>query len=190
MKKISIGSIIAIIIYFISVILFLVTKTDIALTIWELMTIIGAIVYLILFIKLSEKISSDNFYKRLISVFIACGVTLTSIAHIVNITVTRRLITNGVDVPNYFKIGYWPSVEMAVDYLGWGLFIGLAFICISLSINSKKYNSIKNSCFLSGILCLIGFIGALFINENMWYLAPMGYGIIPINLCIKTMKIE
>ena len=85
MKKISIGSIIALIIYFVSLLLFLITKTDLSLTFWELMTVIGGIVYLILFIKLSEKISSDNFYKRLISVFMACGVTLTSVAHIVNI---------------------------------------------------------------------------------------------------------
>ena len=104
------------------------------------MTVIGGIVYLILFIKLSEKISSDNFYKRLISVFMACGVTLTSVAHIVNITVTRRLISNGINVPDYFRIGCWPSVEMAVDYLGWGLFVGLAFLCIAISINNKKYN--------------------------------------------------
>ena len=190
MKKISIGSIIALIIYFVSLLLFLITKTDLSLTFWELMTVIGGIVYLILFIKLSEKISSDNFYKRLISVFMACGVTLTSVAHIVNITVTRRLISNGINVPDYFRIGCWPSVEMAVDYLGWGLFVGLAFLCIAISINNKKYDFIKISCLLSGVLCLIGFIGALFINENLWYLAPMGYGIIPIYMCIKTMKIE
>ena len=61
MKKISIGSIIALIIYFVSLLLFLITKTDLSLTFWELMTVIGGIVYLILFIKLSEKISSDNF---------------------------------------------------------------------------------------------------------------------------------
>ena len=153
MKRISIGSIIALIIYFVSLLLFLITKTDLSLTFWELMTVIGGIVYLILFIKLSEKISSDNFYKRLISVFMACGVTLTSVAHIVNITVTRRLISNGINVPDYFRIGCWPSVEMAVDYLGWGLFVGLAFLCIAISINNKKYNFIKISCLLSGVLC-------------------------------------
>lgn len=190
MKKISTCSIIAIIFYFISVMFFLITKTDVALTIWELMTIIGGFVYLVLFVKLSEKISSDNFYKRLISIFMACGVTLISVAHIVNITVTRRLIADGIDVPNYFRIGYWPSVEMVVDYLGWGLFIGLSFLCISISIKNKKYNSIKRTCLLSSMLCLMGFIGALFINENMWYIATIGYGIIPIYLCIKTMRVE
>lgn len=32
----------------------------------------------------------------------ACA--LTSVAHIVNITVTRRLISEGVNVPEYFRI--------------------------------------------------------------------------------------
>lgn len=43
--------------------------------------------------------------------------------------VMRPLINEGVDVPSYFQIGQWPSVEMAIDYLAWGFFLGMAFIC-------------------------------------------------------------
>lgn len=93
-------------------------------------------------------------------------------------------------MPNYFRIGYWPSVEMAVDYLAWGFFIGLAFLCIGISIKDKTNKFIINSTIISGILCLIGFCGALFINENIWYIAPIGYGVIPIGICIKMMKFE
>ena len=190
MRRISIISVTTIIIYFVSVLSFLITKADIALTIWELMTVIGAIVYLFLIVKLSDIITNNNFYKRLISVFMGCGVAFTSVAHIVNITVTRRLISDGINIPDYFRIGCWPSVEMVVDYLGWGLFVGLAFLLLGVSINDKKYNSIKMASITSGILCLIGFNFALFINENMWYIATVGYGIIPIYLCVKTMKIK
>ena len=190
MRRISIISVTTIIIYFVSVLSFLITKADIALTIWELMTVIGAIVYLFLIVKLSDIITNNNFYKRLISVFMGCGVAFTSVAHIVNITVTRRLISDGINIPDYFRIGCWPSVEMVVDYLGWGLFVGLAFLLLGVSINDKKYNSIKMASITSGILCLIGFTFALFINENMWYIATVGYGIIPIYLCVKTMKIK
>ena len=190
MRRISIISVTTIIIYFVSVLSFLITKADIALTIWELMTVIGAIVYLFLIVKLSDIITNNNFYKRLISVFMGCGVAFTSVAHIVNITVTRRLISDGINIPDYFRIGCWPSVEMVVDYLGWGLFVGLTFLLLGISINDKKYNSIKITSITSGILCLIGFIFALFINENMWYIATVGYGIIPIYLCVKTMKIK
>ena len=182
MRRISIISVTTIIIYFVSVLSFLITKADIALTIWELMTVIGAIVYLFLIVKLSDIITNNNFYKRLISVFMGCGVAFTSVAHIVNITVTRRLISDGINIPDYFRIGCWPSVEMVVDYLGWGLFVGLAFLLLGISISDKKYNSIKMTSITSGILCLIGFTFALFINENMWYIATVGYGIIPIYL--------
>ena len=190
MRRISIISVTTIIIYFVSVLSFLITKADIALTIWELMTVIGAIVYLFLIVKLSDIITNNNFYKRLISVFMGCGVAFTSVAHIVNITVTRRLISDGINIPDYFRIGCWLSIEMVVDYLGWGLFVGLAFLLLGISISDKKYNSIKITSITSGILCLIGFTFALFINENMWYIATIGYGIIPIYLCIKAMKIK
>ena len=29
------------------------------------------------------------------------------------------------DVPFYYQIGQWPSVEMAIDYLAWGFFMGI-----------------------------------------------------------------
>jgi len=55
---------------------------------------------------------------------------------------------------------------------------------------NKKYTSIKRTSIISGLLCLIGFVGALLINENIWYVSTIGYGIILIYLCIKAMKIE
>ncbi len=190
MKKVSIISIISILLYFVAVTLFLITKTDVALTLWELMTIEGALVYVVLLIKLCDKFKCNEIYKRLISIFLACACTLTSVTHIVNITVTRNLISQGVNVPDYFKIGYWPSVEMAVDYLAWGLFTGLAFFCLGIAIKEKSSKFIKCTSIITGVLCILGFIGAIFINENMWYLAPMGYGIIPIAICIKLIKLN
>jgi hypothetical protein len=68
--------------------------------------------------------------------------------------------------------------------------MGLAFLCLGISIKEKLNKFIKFSSILTGILCILGFVGALAINENMWYLAPMGYGIIPIIICIKMMKLE
>lgn len=50
-------------------------------------------------------------------VFMTSTCALTSVSHIVNITVTRVLISDGIEVPAYFQIGFWPSVEMAIDYL-------------------------------------------------------------------------
>jgi cyanate permease len=68
-------------------------------------------------------------------------------------------------------------------------FLGLAFLAIGLAIfGSKRNKSIKNTVIICGVLCLAGFLGAIFINENLWYLAPMGYGLGTIVLCIQMIK--
>ncbi len=190
-KKISVIGIATVVLYFISVGCFLATSSDTALTIWELMTVLSAPVVLLVLLDLSHTLPSPANCRRAMLVFMACVCALTGAAHIVNICVTRKLISDGVDVPLYFQIGQWPSVEMAVDYLAWGFFMGLAFLCLSFPVKSgnetaKKIRFISLIC---GILCLIGFAGALLINENIWYAAPMGYGFGLLILCILRCRI-
>ena len=189
-KKIAIIGVFTCILYFISVGLFLITKEEAALTIWELMTFLSAPVELLVLSELSNLVNATAIYKNAMLVFMACACALTSVAHIVNITVTRRLISEGINVPEYFRIGFWPSVEMAIDYLAWGFFVGLAFLCIGFATNSKDKQKlmIKVTVLVCGMLCLSGFFGAIFINENLWYVAPMGYGLGSMIICIQMMR--
>lgn len=191
-KKISVIGILTGILYFISLGLFLITKTEVALTIWELMTVFSAPVVLFVLLELSNLVSVTSIYKKAMLAFMSCACALTGVAHIVNITVTRRLIREGLNVPDYFRIGFWPSVEMAIDYLAWGFFVGLAFLCISFATSSKdKLKFImKVTMLVSGILCLVGFFGTIFINENIWYVAPMGYGVGSIIICIQMLRLK
>ncbi len=191
-KRIHFVGIIDIVLYFLSVGIFLISQTDIALTIWELMTVISGPIVLLVLLELSHRLSCPDLDRRAMQAFTGCTCALTGAAHIVNITVTRRLIREGVEVPLYFQIGQWPSVEMAVDYLAWGFFMGLAFICLGLPTAStdKTSRSLKVISLINGILCLTGFTGALFINENIWYLAPMGYGFGLLILCIIRLRKE
>lgn len=176
---------------FLSVMLFLITKTEIALTIWELLSILGAPAILIVLLKLSDLLEISRFCKNLMLVFLSCTTALTGIAHFVNITVTRPLIAQGVDVPTYFQIGYWPSVEMAVDYLAWGLFMGLAFLTAALGIGKlSNAKPIKITLIICSLLCLFGIIGTTFVNENCWYTAPLGYGLGTIVICIEMLFYE
>ena len=191
-KKIAIIGVFTCILYFISVGLFLITKEEAALTIWELMTFLSAPVELLVLSELSNLVNATAIYKNAMLVFMACACALTSVAHIVNITVTRRLISEGINVPEYFRIGFWPSVEMAIDYLAWGFFVGLAFLCIGFATNSKDKQKlmIKVTVLVCGMLCLSGFFGAIFINENLWYVAPMGYGLGSMIICIQMMRLK
>lgn len=189
-KKIAIIGVSTCILYFISVGLFLITKEEAALTTWELMTCLSAPIELLVLSELSNLVNATAIYKNAMLVFMACACALTSVAHIVNITVTRRLISEGINVPEYFRIGFWPSVEMAIDYLAWGFFVGLAFLCIGFATNSKDKQKlmIKVTVLVCGMLCLSGFFGAIFINENLWYVAPMGYGLGSMIICIQMMR--
>ena len=191
-KKISVIGVFTCILYFISVGLSLITKEEAALTIWELMTCLSAPVELLVLSELSNLVNATAIYKNAMLVFMACACALTSVAHIVNITVTRRLISEGINVPEYFRIGFWPSVEMAIDYLAWGFFVGLAFLCIGFATNSKDKQKlmIKVTVLVCGMLCLSGFFGAIFINENLWYVAPMGYGLGSMIICIQMMRFK
>ena len=191
-KKIAIIGVFTCILYFISVGLFLITKEEAALTIWELMTCLSAPVEHLVLSELSNLVNATAIYKNAMLVFMACACALTSVAHIVNIAVTRRLINEGINVPEYFRIGFWPSVEMAIDYLAWGFFVGLAFLCIGFATNSKDKQKlmIKVTVLVCGMLCLSGFFGAIFINENLWYVAPMGYGLGSMIICIQMMRFK
>ena len=185
-KKTAIVGIVAYIIYFAAVLSFLITKTETALTIWELSTIIGGPLQLLVFLVLSDMLGIARLWESAMKIFMACCCALTGAAHIVNITVTRQLIREGVSVPEYFQIGFYPSVEMEIDSLAWGFFVGLAFFCIAFGMKEgNKFFKIMSV--ICGILCLAGFFGREFINENLWYLAPCGYGFGSIILCIKML---
>ena len=188
-KTIYIITIADVILYFISVLLFLVTQTDIALTVWELVTIVSGPMLLFVMLQLGNDLNRSKTVMYAMLSFMTCVCILTSAAHIVNISVTRRLISEGVNVPSYFQIGQWPSVEMAVDYLAWGFFMGLAYLSLGLPPlkREEKKNGLRIALIICGFMCLIGFFGALFINENLWYIAPMAYGPGIIIICILAM---
>lgn len=188
-KRFSLVGIFTGLLYFVSVAIFLITKTETALTCWELLTVISAPVVMMVLLKLQEVLGSSSFYKNMATACLACTCALTTVAHVVNITVTRPLIYQGVNVPTYFQIGYWPSVEMAVDYVAWGFFCGLAFLCVALGIKNSLHKRVKITSLICGLLCLLGFFGTLFIHENCWYIAIWGYGIGFIVLCSIASKL-
>ena len=180
-----------VILYFLSVAAFLVTGKSLALTIWESMTMVSAPATLFLLVRFCDCAAASRVYRDLMLTFMACACTLTCAAHIVNISVTRRLLAQGVEVPTYFQIGMWPSVEMAIDYLAWGFFVGLAFAAVALSIDraNSKLRGIRITFFVNAALCLAGFVGAFLLHENLWYLAPLGYGIGFVVFCIQWLRL-
>lgn len=168
------------ILYFITVSLFIITKQEWALTLWETMTVVGAIIILVVLIEITDKVNMKNIYRTLILIFTSGTLFITSIAHFTSIGVIRLLESQGQLIPNYFKIGYWPSLEMTLDYTAWGFFMGFTFLFLGLGIKNKILKIISIIC---SILCFIGFIGTFF-KEYLWYAAPLGYGLGFLIICI------
>jgi hypothetical protein len=169
--------IIDVLLYLIVVAAFIMKGSPIFLSGMEIVTIISAIFILIFLETILDDCPLEKlFWKRFSYISMTCSICLTSVAHFVNLTITRPLINEGVDVSIYFQIGQWPSVEMAIDYLAWGLFLGLAFICAAFTIPKKNSpKMLRGTILLSGCLCLIGFMGPVMNIVSMWYIAVMGY---------------
>ncbi|MBR5089745.1 MAG: hypothetical protein IK093_09975 [Ruminiclostridium sp.] len=183
-KKAAVAGIVCVTVYFLSVTMFLVTKAGPALTLWELMTVAGAAVMLVSMTLISDAYGIIPVYRRLLLVSLSGTLIITSVAHFTSIGVVRVLADQGEDIPEYFKIGTFPSLEMTLDYTAWGFFMGAAFIIMFMGIKDKGLRIISLVC---GLLCLTGFTGSFF-NENLWYAAPFGYGFGFTAMCIYVLK--
>ena len=161
------------VVYFLSMMLFLTTHTNWALTLWEVMSVAGAFVILAVLAVLSEGGKVKGLCRTFMLISLSGTTFLTSAAHFVSIGVVRPLEAQGTAVPEYFKIGTFPSIEMTLDYIAWGLFMGLAFLFVFLGTKGKALRAISLIC---AVLCFAGFIGSFF-SGNLWYFAPMGYGV-------------
>jgi cyanate permease len=68
------------------------------------------------------------------------------------------------------------------------VFLGVNKLSALLEIaNEQKLKPLKITLFICSYLCIIGFFGWLIINENLWYIASMGYGIGAVIICIELL---
>lgn len=183
-KKLALAGIIADGLYFISVILYLIVKTDWALTVWESMTVAGAFVMTAVLTAAAEAYQIKPMFRRFMLISLSGTLILTSAAHFTSIGVIRKLVSQGVSVPDYFRIGFFPSIEMIVDYTAWGLFMGCAFLALFFGIQDMPIKGISVTC---SSLCMVGFAGSFF-SESLWYPAPLGYGFGFLILCIAILR--
>lgn len=178
--------------YLVVVVAFIATKLKLFLSGMEVMTIISALfVPFLIEAVIAHALPEKNFWIYIARIFALCCLLLTVSAHFINLTVTNVLINEGINVPTYFQIGQWPSVEMAADYLAWGMFLGLAFISAAIAIsNIAKLRKMQITVLVCGILCLIGFVGPIINNQNIWFIAVAGYtlGIILISIGLLRLN--
>lgn len=173
--------------YFVTTIGLILTGTTVFIVLMELATVLSTPVLLVIFMCMpTENKHHKEIAKKLSSIFMSSCMILTSVAHFMNLAFIMPLMKEGFVIPTYLQIGQWPSALMTVDYLGWGFFMGAAFLSSSYAVD-KNNAAIKYTLFICGVLCLIGLIGTVLINANCWYIAPMGYGIGNAIICIELI---
>lgn len=182
-KKVAMIGILGVTLYFLSVLFFLITKLEWALTVWEIMTVLGAIIILIVLTEIADKNNMKSIYRTFMLIACSGTVLLTSVAHFTSIGVIRKLVAQGKAIPDYLRIGYFPSVEMTLDYIAWGFFMGFSFLNLFLGVRNKPLGMISITC---SVLCFMGFVGSFFL-EYLWYPAPLGYGFGFLILCIFVL---
>ena len=184
-KNIAIMGILLCCIYFLVVIIFVTTGSINWLIVFDIVTMFSGIYYVSLVIVLPFSKNRTN--KILAIIFAVALMVITNIAHTINLT-SIQSIKNGIHIPDYLQIGKPLSFVTSIEYLGWGIFLGLAFLFSSLGIvNKQELKHLKITLFVCSCLCLIGFFGWLLINENLWYIASMGYGIGAVIICIELL---
>ncbi len=173
--------------YFLTVIIQIIFNNSFTLYLVSIITMFSGIYMTLLVAAFPTEKEHKYFYRIMAIVSVSGCMILTNAAHFINIAAIKPLIASGIFIPDYFQIGKYPSLLMAIDYVGWGLFMGLAFIFSSCFINTTL--KLRKFLLLCGCLCFAGFIGVLF-NENLWYIAPLGYGIGTAVICVKLLLSE
>jgi hypothetical protein len=158
----------------------------------DLITIISGIIILPIILVLPfSKDEKMNIHKIMSIIFVSSCMILTNTVHIVSLSVIEPLIGKGINLAEYVQVGKFPSVITAIDYLAWGLFMGLSFLFSSFGIEQKiETKKIRYNLLICGIFCIIGFLGSMTINENLWYIAPIGYGCGTLILCINMLIMD
>lgn len=183
-KNVAFIGIIVCMFYFFATLMLILTRSSHWLNTMEVSTIIGGI-YMVPFIMVIPYEKEKRALKLLSIIATSSCMVLTCVVHILNLAVTNKLISSGVKVPDYFRIGKWPSVVMTVDYTAWGFFLGIGLLLSAFAIVGNKL--LKVTILICGILCVIGYFSAMMLNENFWYIAPIGYGIGSLVICIELI---
>jgi hypothetical protein len=190
-KGIIYAGIVLCVIYFLVTFMLIQTGSKSWAIAMEIVTMVSGVFMLLLILILPSSSTELTKTYRIASIAFVTGcMILTNVAHFLNLAVTEQLLRSGIVIPDYFQIGKWPSIEMAIDYLSWGMFMGLAFLASFMYIPEEKgYKNLKYTLLVCGMLCILGFLGVM-INENLWYIAPLGYGVGTLIICIELLMIK
>lgn len=115
--------------------------------------------------------------------FIIIFASLTCINRYVGLTVVKQSLASGItDGLQWFLPYGWPSIMLAVEFLAWGFFFGLACLCLApVFTHGKLERAISWTLILTGVLSLMAGMGQVIglngLRFNLFTLAgTLGWG--------------
>lgn len=104
---------------------------------------------------------------------------ITCSVHIVALTVGHQ--TDRTTLPGYDRLfsWTWPSVIFALDIVAWDFFLGIALILAAFVFRGAGLPAlVRRGLLLSGVLCLVGLIGAPLGNMSLRNVGIAGYAVV------------
>ena len=97
--------------------------------------------------------------------------TLTSTNRYIGLTVVRQSITAGnTNGLEWFLPYGWPSITLAMEFLAWGIFFGLACICLApVFLKGSLEHAIFWTLMITGFLSLMAAIGQILGSNGLTF---------------------
>ena len=154
-------------------------STELFLVGMEVVSMLAGLVVVTLMSSVYLYSSVENKQTSLIALlFTTCFSILTIVNHFLYLIVLRPMAAQTSVISSVFGLTHWPSITLGVDYVAWGLFLGLGLIFSSPAFKGNLTKTALRFVFLiCGLLCIIGFFGLALGGQLYWFIAVGGYGI-------------
>jgi hypothetical protein len=132
------------------------------LTLVNTLVLITALWIVLFWVILNQAIPKERrLFGQTSMALIVIFATLTSINRYVALTVVRQSLIMGDTIGLQWFLPYsWPSVMLAIEFLAWGFFFGLACLCLApVFIQGKLERAISWTLVVTGILSLVAVLG-------------------------------
>jgi hypothetical protein len=145
----------------------------------EVVSVLSGLILILLISSVYHYSPAESKLTSLIALlFTTCFGALTITNHLTYLTVLRTTTGQTSILGSVFSLTQWPSIILGVDYVAWGLFLGLGLIFNSSTFRGSLVQKVLRFAFLiCGFLCILGFIGLALGGQSYWFIAVAGYGI-------------
>jgi hypothetical protein len=146
-------------------------------TIFNLLILFTAVWMVFFWTVLHQAVPTERkLFSHASLVLIVIFATLTSINRYVGLTVVRQSLASGdTNGLQWFMPYGWPSVMLALEFLAWGFFFGLACLCLApVFTTGKLEHTIFWVLIVTGILSLLATLGQV-IGSNALSFNPFTF---------------